>query len=192
MHILAFTSRALYLLRGTYYRALIRAAGGQCGSGLRVEAGLKLRHGAHAGLNFGHGVYLGAGTVIDCPVGGSVILGDNVTLTHGIFISAARLVSVGTDTLIGEYVSIRDADHEIDVDAGPIRHQPMKARGCRIGSDVWVGRGCAVLSGAELQDGCVIGANSVVKGLIPSLTIAAGAPAVVRRMRPNAGPVRTA
>jgi acetyltransferase-like isoleucine patch superfamily enzyme len=186
MHFLAFASRALYRLRGACFGAIIRAAGGRCGPGLRVEAGLRLRHGAHSGLAIGRNVYLGASTVIDCPAGGTLTIGDGVTLTHGAFVSALKSVSIGAYTLIGEYVSIRDADHQIEVGSGPIRDQPMSARGCRIGSDVWIGRGCAVLSGACIEDGCVIGANSVVKGEIPALSIAVGSPAVVRRQRPGA------
>lgn len=190
MHWLAFAARATYRVRGAFYRGVINAAGGRCGPRLRVEAGLRLRHGAHKGLIIGENVYLGAGTVIDCPPGGRVSIGDQVTLTHGTFISAVQLVSIGDNTLIGEYVSIRDADHQTEIGEIPIRDQPMIPRGCRIGSDVWIGRGCAVLSGAELHDGSVIGANSVVKGVIPANAIAMGAPAAVkghRRIRSASG-----
>ncbi len=52
----------------------------------------------------------------------------------------------------------------------------------RIGDNVWLGDGVAVLAGADIGDGCVIGANSVVTGPIPPRTVAVGAPArVVRR-----------
>jgi acetyltransferase-like isoleucine patch superfamily enzyme len=55
----------------------------------------------------------------------------------------------------------------------------MTARGCIIADDVWIGRGSAILAGAKLRTGCVIGANSVVKGEIPEAVIAVGAPARV-------------
>lgn len=180
-------ARVGYLARGVVYRAIIRASGGRCGPGLRVEPRLRLRHGAHQGLSFGRNVYLGIGTVIDCPPGGQVSIGDDVTLTHGIFISAAKSVKIGNDTLVGEYVSIRDADHFAELGPVPIREQPMDARGCDIGSNVWIGRGCAILSGAVLHDGCVIGANSVVRGEIPENAIAVGSPAKVRRLRRSSG-----
>ena len=185
MNPIAFVRRAAYMARGIFYRTAILASGGRCGSGLRVEPGLRLRHGLHSGISIGKNVYLGVGTVIDCPAPGVVSIGDNVTLTHGVFISAVKSVTIGENALIGEYVSIRDADHKMDLSAVPIRDQPMVAQGCKIGSDVWIGRGVAILAGAQLRRGCVIGANAVVKDDIPEHAIAVGAPArVVSQRRP--------
>jgi lipopolysaccharide O-acetyltransferase len=48
-----------------------------------------------------------------------------------------------------------------------------------IGNCVWLGEGVAVLSGAKIGDGCIIGAHSVVKGEIPPYSVAVGAPARV-------------
>ncbi|MBN9245294.1 MAG: acyltransferase [Mesorhizobium sp.] len=183
MNFLSLVGRIAYVMRGGFYRAAIIMSGGRCGPSLRVERGFRLRHGGHRGLSIGKSVYLGAGTVIDCPYPGTLSIGDNVTLTHGVFISAAKSVTIGKDTLIGEYVSIRDANHQIDISPVPIRQQPMLAQGCEIGSDVWIGRGCAILAGSQLQDGCVVGANSVVKGDVPRNAIVAGSPAKIIRYR---------
>ena len=46
-----------------------------------------------------------------------------------------------------------------------------------IGHNVWLGDGVAVLAGAAIGDGCVIGANAVVTGMVPPYTVAVGAPA---------------
>jgi acetyltransferase-like isoleucine patch superfamily enzyme len=59
----------------------------------------------------------------------------------------------------------------------------MIADPIRIGADVWVGRGCAILSGVTIGDGAVIAANSVVTRDIPSRAIAVGAPAKPIRSR---------
>lgn len=183
MNLFSLGTKVGYNLRGALYRVLILACGGACGPRLRVERGLRVRHGFHRGIRIGHSAYLGQGTVIDCPAGGRLVIGDNVTLTHGVFISAMSHVSIGDDTLIGEYTSIRDADHAIVPDNGPIRSQPMIAQGCAIGADVWIGRGAAILAGAQLGQGCVVGANAVVKGEIPAGQIAVGIPAKPVRAR---------
>ena len=47
----------------------------------------------------------------------------------------------------------------------------------RIGSDVWVGCGCRILAGCSIENRTVIAANAVVKGVLPSGGIWAGAPA---------------
>lgn len=181
--LLSSFTRVVYHLRGWLYRCLILLAGGRCGAGLRIESGFRLRHGPHAGLSFGQNLYIGCGTVIDCPEGGKLDIGDDVTLTHGAFISVAQSVTVGSDTLIGEYSSIRDANHEIALTGVPIRSQPMRAKPVRIGTDVWIGRGCAILAGSDIGDGSVVGANSVVRGQLPQNVIAAGTPAKVLRER---------
>lgn len=50
-----------------------------------------------------------------------------------------------------------------------------------IGNDVWLGSGCAILSGVTIGDGAVVGARSVVTHDVPPYAIVAGNPA--RRVR---------
>jgi acetyltransferase-like isoleucine patch superfamily enzyme len=163
--------------RGAVYALLIRGAGGVCGRGLRVESGVRFRQRLHSGLRFGNDVYIGAGSVIDCSPCAVLEIGDNATLTHGVFISSLRRVSIGADALIGEYCSFRDANHSFSDRSKPINRQPMPAVGITVGENCWIGRGCAVLAGAEIGHGTIIGANSVVRGQTPPDMIFAGAPA---------------
>ena len=46
-----------------------------------------------------------------------------------------------------------------------------------IGDDVWIGANCVIFPGTKIGSGTIIGANSVVKGDIPSMQIWAGSPA---------------
>lgn len=170
-------------VRGALARAAIVAAGGRCGRRLRIERGLRVRQGWHAGIDLGDDVYLGRDTTLDCPRGGRLLLGSRTTLTQGVFISAVAEVRIGDDTLVGEYSSVRDATHGTELDAGPMRAQPMQPDPVAIGADVWLGRGVAVVAGASIGAGAVVGANSVVRGEIPERAVAVGAPAQVRRFR---------
>jgi virginiamycin A acetyltransferase len=54
-----------------------------------------------------------------------------------------------------------------------------------IGNDVWIGAQCVILSGAEIGDGAVIAANSVVSGKIPPYAIVGGSPAKLIKYRFN-------
>lgn len=170
-------------LRGGLARAAIRAVGGSCGRRLRIEKGLRVRQGWHSGIHLGDDVYLGRDTTIDCPRGGRLAIGSRATLTQGVFVSAVAEVFIGDDTLIGEYCSVRDAAHGTALDGVPMRAQPMEPDPISIAADVWLGRGVAVVAGAQIGAGAVIGANSVVLGDIPEHAIAAGAPARVKRLR---------
>jgi len=52
----------------------------------------------------------------------------------------------------------------------------------RIGAGSWLGHGVVVLPGADIGKHVVVGANSVVTGVIPDNCVAVGAPArVIRR-----------
>jgi acetyltransferase-like isoleucine patch superfamily enzyme len=52
-----------------------------------------------------------------------------------------------------------------------------------VGNDVWIGAHSLILSGANIGNGAIIGANSVVIGEIPSYAIAVGSPAKVIKYR---------
>lgn len=141
---------------------------------VEADAPLRLELGEHC--RFGRRVYL------ETTDGGVIRLGDHVRLNAGTFVVAYSEVSIGRDTLIGEYVSIRDADHGVEPDR-PIREQAHASRPIRIGEGVWIGRGAVVLKGVTIGDGAVVAANSVVTRDVAPMAIVAGAPARELRRR---------
>jgi acetyltransferase-like isoleucine patch superfamily enzyme len=52
-----------------------------------------------------------------------------------------------------------------------------------IGNDVWIGLNATILPGVKINDGAVVGANSVVTKDVPPYAIVAGNPAKLIRMR---------
>ncbi|MFW2542468.1 CatB-related O-acetyltransferase [Primorskyibacter sp. 2E107] len=61
-------------------------------------------------------------------------------------------------------------------------YQP-DTRPMTIGHDVWLGYGALVLPGAQIGNGVIVGAGSVVRGSLPDYAVVAGNPAQVVRMR---------
>ena len=51
--------------------------------------------------------------------------------------------------------------------------------GIFIGNDVWIAARCVILKGAKINDGAVIGAQSLVNCEIPANAIAVGTPVKV-------------
>ena len=88
--------------------------------------------------------------------------------------------------MIAEYVSIRSSNHGI-VNDFPIRSQENQYIDIEIGRDVWIGRGVMITAGSNIQDGVVIGANSVVtKSLITEKNaVYVGNPARFLYFRPS-------
>lgn len=173
------------ITRGWVVSALIRAGGGTVGNRLEVEAGTTIRWGGHKGVTIGSDVRFGRGVVIDAPAGGRLIIGDRVKIMHQTIVAASQELSIGDDTQIAEHCSIRDSDHGMNTGT-PIGKQQVSSP-TRIGSDVWIGRGSAVLRGADIGDGAVIGANSVARSSIASGSISVGCPAVHKKFRDGFG-----
>lgn len=101
---------------------------------------------------------------------------QGVIINYDCFIDASADVLIEENAAIGPKTVILSVTHEI----GP----PEKRRGLdqlyspvRIGKGSWIGGNCTILPGAEIGDGCVIGAGSVVRGICEPDSIYAGVPA---------------
>ena len=114
--------------------------------------------------------------------GGTIRLGRHVRVNAGTVLVSYAGVTIGDECLIGEYVSIRDADHG-SVPGTPMRSQPHTKAAIRIGRDVWIARGAAVLKGVTIGDGAIIAANSVVTKDVPAMAVVGGIPARVLKYR---------
>ena len=114
---------------------------------------------------------------------GLIQIGDNVDIGNGTIIYASKCgggVRIGSDTIIAAQCYIIDMDHGLHKD-NLIRNQENTVKAISIGEDVWIAAGCKILKGSVIDDGAVIGAQSVVKGEIPENAIAVGVPAKVKK-----------
>ena len=132
-------------------------------------------------MRFGNSVTVRRDAVLTCDGRGRLQIGNDVHISQGCVIACgAGELMIGDHTIIGEYTSIRNADHGT-ARGQLIREQPQECRSIRVGQDVWIGRGCAILPGVTVGDGAVIGANTVVTKDIEPYAVVAGVPA--RRIR---------
>ena len=112
-----------------------------------------------------------------------VRIGNRCLIGRGSGIVGHFSIDIGDDVWTGHHVYITDQNHGYDNVDIPISQQSMPEKPVRIGSGSWLGHGTVVLPGANIGEHVVIGANSVVTGIIPPFSVAVGAPArVVKSM----------
>lgn len=107
-------------------------------------------------------------------------IGEFSSIGPSTVINVADRLDIGERCLISWNCDIMDTSfHKIRVLEGEAE-QPVN-KPVEIGNDVWIGAHCLILPGATIGDNCVIGAGSVVTGVIPPNSLAAGNPARVIR-----------
>ncbi len=148
----------------------------------------------HASQNV-HVEVHGTGSVVEigagCTLGhlhvytwsnGAVRLGDFVSVSGlvrlmvhepaGITIGRDCLISGGTDITVSDMHPIFDLETDERINPAASVH---------LGEHCWIGQNSLILKGAQIGDGCVIGAHSVVTGSIANNCLAVGSPAKVVR-----------
>lgn len=135
---------------------------------------------------------------------GTIEIGENVILWPGVTFSGNGHISIGSNCKIGQNTIIyanRDGGVEIGndviiaaqnyiIDSNHsafkgmlIREQSLVSKKIIIGNDVWIGTQCSIVMGAEIKDGAVIGAKSLVNHTIEKDAIAFGIPACEKKKR---------
>ena len=112
----------------------------------------------------------------------AITLGVGVVLSRGVHLVSMAGISLGRGCMIGEYSSLRDANHARQPGV-PIRDAGHTAKPIILGQEVWVGRGVTILGGVTVGDFATIAANAVVTRDVPAGAVVGGVPAVPIRKR---------
>jgi acetyltransferase-like isoleucine patch superfamily enzyme len=124
----------------------------------------------------GQGILLYPDLHLETQNEAEIELGNGVVISRGVHLVAFAGLRIGNGTMIGEYTSIRDANHA-RLAGIPMRDSGNVGHPIVIGNEVWIGRGAAILSGVTIGDGATIGANAVVTRDVPPGVTVAGVPA---------------
>jgi acetyltransferase-like isoleucine patch superfamily enzyme len=113
-------------------------------------------------------------------VGGSghIVIGNRVMVNSGCVLYSGNGIAIGDDSAIGPNCSLTPVNHAYEDGDTPINKQgflPSRG-GLVIGRDVWIGAAVTLLDGAEVGDGCVVGAGSLVNKKLEPYGIYVGTP----------------
>lgn len=109
---------------------------------------------------------------------GDIVIGKKVYINSGCVLYSGNGIKIGDYVLIGPNCSIVPTNHEC-MDRNKLIYEQRFAEskgGVVIENDVWLGANVTILDGTVIKKGAVIGANSLVKGVIQEYSINVGSP----------------
>jgi acetyltransferase-like isoleucine patch superfamily enzyme len=126
-------------------------------------------------VRLGRGALLYPGVYLETQGHGRIDIGDEVVLSRGVHLVAFEQIVLGKGVMVGEYSSLRDADHRRSETA--LRYSGHVSAAIHVEPNVWIARGVTVLKGVTLGQGAVVGANAVVTRDVSAGSVVAGVPA---------------
>lgn len=161
------------------------------GCGVTLGDGCLIDALSQDGVRLGNGVSVGRNTRIECTgslatLGRGLTVGDGVGLGTDSLYGCAGGITIGADTIVGNFVSFHSEDHRFTRRDLPIRDQGVSHAGIEVGEGCWIGARVTVLDGARIGNGAVIAAGAVVvAGEYPAYGVYGGVPARLLAMRPE-------
>ncbi|MBE9609566.1 acyltransferase [Chitinilyticum piscinae] len=141
-----------------------------------IMGGVEL-HGTRA-IRTGEECLFYPGLYLETRGNGRLDIGAGVVCSRGVHLVAYEGIRIGEGCMLGEYVSIRDANH-VRVNGQTLRASGHRARAIEIGREVWIGRGAIILPGVHIGDRATIAANAVVSHDVAADAVVGGVPARV-------------
>lgn len=137
-------------------------------------------------LTIGYGCRFESYLVDGANKHGTIIIGQNCKFGDRVHISAGEEIVIGSDCLFASNILLNDSQHGVygkrNMQSSPIEKpddRVIDTMSIELGNRIWIGENVVILQGTKLGDGCIVGANSVVKGIFPENCILAGTPAKI-------------
>lgn len=154
-----------------------------CFPGARLVRRPFYLRGGKSRFSYGKGFTCGYSCRIELAGEGTPLtIGKNCKINDRVHISAHESITIGNNVLMGSNIFISDNSHgSYGVDGSlPVvapDDRDVATKPVRIGDNVWIGEGAAVMPGVTVGSGVIIGTNAVVTHDVPDNTIVAGVPA---------------
>jgi len=184
-----------------YYRTQLRCIG----KNIKIGCDVKIINPQY--ISLGNNVKIGNNCVLVASSEKGITLGDNVRLKYGVYldtetsdtgyIKIGKRVYIGTgcclhghkgleigdDSLLAQNITITPFSHKFEDPNKTIYGQGGYVRKVTIGRDCYIGMNVCILYSADIGEGSVVGAGSVVVHTIPPYSVVVGVPAQVIRQR---------
>jgi acetyltransferase-like isoleucine patch superfamily enzyme len=169
---------------GRFTREQLRA----CGVHVVFEDNARVWH--PETVSIGENVYVGHDAMLKGYHLNTLQIGDDTWIGQGVFLHSAGGIEIGARVGVGPFVKMLTSTHGEAGRDVPILASPLEFAPIVVEDDSDIGVGTIILPGVRIGRGAQIGAGAVVTRDVPAYAVAAGNPARVLRMRPEAPPER--
>lgn len=126
-------------------------------------------------VTFDGDVIIGYGASIEVLRGGKLRIGNGVASNIGLTIVCKEEIEIGSNTMIGRHVTIRDNNGGHYMNLFGYRN----SRPIIIGEKAWLCEQCTIMPGVKIGDGAIVGALSYVVTPVKKNSVVSGNPAQV-------------
>ena len=99
---------------------------------------------------------------------GGLIIGRYAFINQGVRMEGRKTIHIGESALIGPFCCLENVNH---------RPEGSEELPVTVGKGAWIGGGSILLPGADVGEGAVVAAGSVVRGCVPPRELWGGVPA---------------
>lgn len=104
-------------------------------------------------------------------------IGNNVSIHSNCYIDSSGEIEIGDNVSIAHNSSILSANHDWKEENLPIKYNPVIYGKVSINEDVWIGCGCRILAGVDINSRSIVAAGAIVNKSIESNSLYGGVPA---------------
>ena len=141
---------------------------------------LRIRENGKIILN--KGTYLDEEVRLVAAQKGMIDIGAGTSVGKGTIINSGGNFRTGQKCMVGPYCIINSSEHLFSTEKY-ITDQGFVHGNVRFGKDVWLGSNVTVVMNTSIEDGAIVGANSLASGTLKSFGIFSGVPAKLIRKR---------
>jgi len=129
-----------------------------------------------SGARIGRGVHVYPKVAIWAPW--NLEIDDLAGVANGAILYSQGKITIGHKAVISQGAHLCAGTHDFETEGFPLVTKPIT-----IGKEAWIAAEAFVHPGVTVEEGCVVGARSVVTKDLPSWTVCSGFPAQVLRKR---------
>ena len=143
-----------------------------------LEKGVKIiLKDARSKIVFNNMIYIMRNGNIEVYQGGSIEIGNNVSINKNASIVSRSKIRIGNNVSIGPNCSIYDHDHDFSNKDQLIQNQGYISSEILIGDDVWIASNVFIGKGVKISNGAIVASGSVLVNDVEANTVVGGVPA---------------